>query len=563
MMKHLVIMTLVMISAVSLVVVSSMTQTGFAAEQVIPAKRSISGTVQYADTREPIADVHVFVSTRNGYVSAETNILGRYRLEGIAPGKYLVYAYAKEGYPLGFKDVFLSSDQDLTSVDFIIQRFGSIAGIVLDENGEPLSGMAVYLIASRYLYGALRHLLAGMAITDSEGKYVIRYVRPGQNYYVLTQRRLETHLSVSTEPSDPMLRKRIPFPTYYGDSPSIEGALPVTVNSGEQREGLNLRVPSTSSYCVDGVLGVNGAPGVVHFEIMDLQAPFNLPGTEGIGISAPSGTTGPDGRVRICDLHPGQYKITVMQKPHDADSGPAFFGSAEFSISDVDVNDIRVVAQPRLSLPGEVVWEHPSPTQSIGPQKFIELELRPLTWFEDLWEVEYPRLKAKSPVPGNFSFQDILADDYAVLVQSLPPGSYIKDITFAGASVLNKPLHLGSASGDTRLRVTVADDCGLLAVRVLDKDGNPAPGSYVTVMPADSLPPALLAARMVSAPTNDKGLFTSGCLAPGKYHVIATTAPTEPTPESIGRILKARSSSNEIELNANAVLQVESRLIDQ
>jgi Carboxypeptidase regulatory-like domain len=146
-----VIVVLVVISAASLETVSPITQTGFAAEQVIPAMRSISGTVQYADTREPIADVHVFVSTRNGYVSAETDTLGRYRLEGLAPGEYLVYAYAKQGYPLGFKKVTLSADRDLTSVGFIIQRFGSIAGDVLDKNGKPLSGMAVYLIASRYL----------------------------------------------------------------------------------------------------------------------------------------------------------------------------------------------------------------------------------------------------------------------------------------------------------------------------------------------------------------------------------------------------------------------------
>lgn len=334
------------------------------------------------------------------------------------------------------------------------------------------------------------------------------------------------------------------------------------MNSGEQREGVNIRVPNTASYCVDGVLGIKGAAAAVHFEIMDLQEPFDLPGTEGMVLMPAGSTAGPDGRTRVCDLHPGEYKLTVMQKPHDANSSPAFFGSTEFNITDNDLNDIKVEAQPRLSLSGEVAWDHPSPAESIGPKKSIELELRPLTWSEDLWEAEAPRLKAESPVPGKFSFTDILAGDYAVLVQSLPHGVYIKDITFAGESVLNNTLHLAGASSDTRLRVTVADDCGLLAVRVLDNDDNPAPGSYVTVVPANTLEPALLAAGMISAQTNDKGLFTSGCLAPGKYYVIATTVPAEPTPDGLGRILKVRSSSNEIDVNANAVLQIESRLID-
>ncbi|HEX5410767.1 MAG TPA: carboxypeptidase-like regulatory domain-containing protein [Terriglobia bacterium] len=564
MMKCLVIATLVIISAASRAVVPSIAQTISSTEQSITAKRSISGTVQYADTREPIANADVFVAAPVVQVSAETDILGRYTLEGLAPGEYTVCAYAKSGLPLGFKDVFLSSDRDLTSVDFIIQRPGNIAGIIQDENGTPLSGMGVYLIAYRYMCGALQRLQAGMAITGPEGKYTIRYVRPGQNYYVLTQKPLEMEMlrAVSTEPSDPRLRKQIPSPTYYGDSPSIEGALPVTVDSGEQREDVNIRVPKTTSYCVDGVLGIKGAAGAVHFEIMDLQEPFDLPGTEGMILRPANSITGPDGRIRVCDLHPGQYKITVMQEPHDTYSVPAFFGSTEFSITDNDVNNVSVLAQPRFSLSGEMVWDRPSPIESFKLQKFVELVLRPLTWPEDLWEAESPRLQARSPVPGNFSFKDILADDYAVLVQSLPPGVYIKDITFAGETVLNRTLHLGSASGDMRFRVTVADDCGVLAVRVLDNDGNPAPGSYVTVMPADSSPPALLAARMISSPADGRGLFNSGCLAPGKYNVIATTAPTEPTPESLGRILKARSSSNQIELNARAVLQIDSRLID-
>ena len=562
-MKRLAIATLVIVSAASQSVASAIAQTGSAGEQVVNAKRSISGTVEYADTREPIANAQVFVSAPDVQVSAETDILGRYTLEGLAPGEYRIFVYAKDGGPpLGFKDVVLSSDRDLTSVDLIIQRFGSIAGIVQDENGKPLSGMAVYLIASTYMYGALQRLQAGMAIMGPEGKYTIGYVRSGQNYYVLTQKWLETLRAVSTEPSDPRLRKPIPSPTYYGDSPSIEGALPVTINSGEQRENVNIRVPNTTSYCVDGVLGIKGAAGAIHFEIMDLQAPFELPGTEGMILRPPSGTTGPDGRIRVCDLHPGQYKITVTQEPHDTHSSPAFFGSTEFSINDNDVNDVSVSAQPRLSLSGEVVWDHPSPIESFKLQKFVELELRPVTWSEDLWEAEYPRLRAKSPVPGAFSFTDILADDYAVFAQPLAAGAYIKDITYAGGSVLNRTLHLGSTSGDTRLVVTVADDCGVLAVRVLDNDGNPAPGSYVTVMPADSSPPALLAARMISSRANARGLFNSGCLAPGKYNVIATSAPTEPTPESIGRILKARSSSDEIDLSAHAFLQIDSRLID-
>ena len=161
--KYPLTVTLAMIAAMTQMLVSSNGQTGSATVQVSPTKRSITGTVQNAETGEPIAEVHVFVAAANGRVSAETDSLGRYRLEGLAPGGYWVYAYGREGIPLGFKKVTLNWDRDLTSVDFRVQSHGEIAGLVQDEHGKPLSGLAVYLIAPEYAAGELRYSLQAIS----------------------------------------------------------------------------------------------------------------------------------------------------------------------------------------------------------------------------------------------------------------------------------------------------------------------------------------------------------------------------------------------------------------
>jgi hypothetical protein len=45
-------------------------------------------------------------------------------------------------------------------------------------------------------------------------------------------------------------------------------------------------------------------------------------------------------------------------------------------------------------------------------------------------------------------------------------------------------------------------------------------------------------------------------LAPGKYLVLATVAPVDATPESIGKLLRSRSHAQEVEIAANGTAQV-------
>jgi hypothetical protein len=104
--------------------------------------------------------------------------------------------------------------------------------------------------------------------------------------------------------------------------------------------------------------------------------------------------------------------------------------------------------------------------------------------------------------------------------------------------------------------VALADDGGFLQAKVADKDGNPIPHSYVFVLPAAPRSEAALASMMISGQTDQNGIYSSVCLAPGKYVVLANSAPIDPIPASIARLWSARSKAKEVEVGAGMAAQV-------
>ena len=515
------------------------------APQTKPATGSISGVVKDEGTGTPMPEVQVSVNPTQ--TETTTDSQGRYILRDLAPGTYRVAAH---GQTTAVKHVTLAAGQDLASIDLQLRALGQISGKVLDENKEPIPGIRVFLVAREYRLGALRYVFAGTGETDDRGEYHLQRVEPGRAYLIMAEKRARKLEAISSIPADPKLRKRVPAPTYYPDSTSLDGGQPVTLRAGEHREELDIRMARSASYCMEGVLEANGAPAALFFQIHQQQPTSGRSGGGGFYTGSPSGTCGPDGKIRICDLHPGDYQLTAALFS-EADESVPFFGTTTFSIMDRDVRGIKVGARPRLAVPGEVVWYGPPPEQPVSSK--ISVFVDPLTrarWGSDASG------DVKSSIPGNFSLPGLLLDDYELRVHGIPHNLYLKDITYGGVSILHEPLGVGTAMGNATLRVIVAPDGGYVSAKVADKDGNPVPDSYVLIVPSSATSESALAANLTSGQTDQNGVYSSDMLAPGKYLVLANSAPVDSTPESIGKLLRSRSHAQEIEIAANRTVQI-------
>jgi hypothetical protein len=193
-------------------------------------------------------------------VEVKADSEGRYSIPNVTAGQHRLTAEAPRiGDTLpayASKIVNIGAGQEAAALDFALSVPAQITGKVVDQNKEPIAGISVILIAREYSLGALRYVFAGMATTDDQGQYTIPSVAPGRAFLLMAQKRTFRINAASDAPADPKLRKPAYAATFYPGTTNIEGAQPLTLRAGEQREGVDLRVMRTPSYCVEGVLRV-------------------------------------------------------------------------------------------------------------------------------------------------------------------------------------------------------------------------------------------------------------------------------------------------------------------
>src|SRR5271157_5199964 len=533
------------------------------ANQTAVATASVSGVVKDAVTGQPLRDYTVstqvnatwtgntiLMSAKTREAIATTDQQGRYKLSDLPTGEYRIQARESQRFGFQVTRHIALAGHDLDGIDFNIKVDGAITGKIVDENKDPVPGMTVFLVAREYYMGSLGSFLRSSVRTNDRGEYTLQRVEAGRPYLILVEKRERTLPPRSDVPLNPKLRKRAPMRTWYPNSPSPDGAMAITLRPGERREGVDIEVKKSQSYCIEGTLEGSGGPAALNFGIEAQQPSSGVSSGGGMFMATPGGTTGRDGVFRICDLYPGIYRLTANQRSGDPNQQPPAYGVATIAVSDRDIRGIKLSASPGLPLEGEVAWDGVSPGTP-GTTR-VTVYLQPLLRTRYMGE----NTDARVDIPGAFSFSGLLIDDYVVRATVNAPGLYIKDVAYGGRSVHYEPLRLGSAMPGAGMRVVVGHDGATLGAQVGDKDGNPVPDARVLILPAEIGSEAELAARLTSGQTNQYGQYTSVTLPPGKYYVAASGDSMDATPEAIGKVWRSRNRFKEVELAPSGSAQV-------
>ena len=524
-----------------------------------PPAGSISGVVKDADSGAPIRDAEVGLRAGSKSIAATTGADGRYKLSDVPPGEYRVAASTAHQGQMGFgssrmRQVIVGPGQEVTGFDFPLTVFAKIAGKVVDENKEPIPDMSVIAIAREYRLGALRYVFtSGVGRTNDRGEYAIDRIQPGRPILLMAMRRDLKLNAISDAPADPKLRKRASVPTFYPDSTAPQGGQLVALRSGEVRPGMDFRLHRSPSYCLEGVLLASGGPAALAFWIEDRQPASGRSGDGGTYMAMPSGKTAPDGKFRICDLHPGDYRLTAYTDQSSRDVLPPFFGATILTVTDQDVPDLRIQASPKTPLAVEVAWDGAAPAEPVNAK--VRLFLQPAYRAFINGEARGPAPSAA--IPGEISIPEMVVDDYELEVLGVPSSLYVKDIAYGGNSILHKLFR----PGPQKLRVTIGQDGGYIAAQVKDKDGAPVGDTNITILPESSAPDPEYAALILSGRTNQLGRYRSGPLAPGKYYVLASAVANDNTPEMVANLRRARTKAKEVEVKPGATVQAELELI--
>ncbi len=182
----------------------------------------ITGRITAADSGWPMAGAYVNVYSATGGLvlsSIYADRDGYYRTPGLPDGHYRVIFwpgdwrfYASEWYG-GVHDsgdsptITVTASDVVTGIDGLLDRYGSISGVVRDENGHlPLS--SVYVV----VYSATNMAFVGSDYTSSWGLYQVRGLPDGEYKVRFSKTGYETRWYSDAADSDAALTVTIRLP---------------------------------------------------------------------------------------------------------------------------------------------------------------------------------------------------------------------------------------------------------------------------------------------------------------------------------------------------------------
>jgi 5-hydroxyisourate hydrolase-like protein (transthyretin family) len=204
---------------------------------------------------KPVADAGLTVEGADVSRELKTDAEGRFRVAGLAPGKYrltmkvppgLFHETGKGEVREVVREVELAA-RGCAQADFYFESDTRVSGRVLEASGKPAADLRLQMRGAPS--DARRGNTFLYAQADADGRFEFKAVPPGE--YLLGVRLLGS------------VGQPLPYPrTYFPGTPSREAAGVVKVKEGEHLGGLEMRLPAPlEEYEVTGeVVWEDGRP---------------------------------------------------------------------------------------------------------------------------------------------------------------------------------------------------------------------------------------------------------------------------------------------------------------
>ena len=474
---------------------------------------AIEGLVVATDTNAPLRNAVVtlsgpFAATYLGMrdrplsatttLRAETDRNGHFVFSGLDTGNYDILA-TRNGYAASnwshetraTELVAVAAGQQVKDVVLKLEPAAVLTGTVRDPAGAPVQDATVRVLRRSYRESRASHfiLCPGIAHTDDRGEYRIAGV-PSGSY----QLRVTPPQSAKDSPQ-----------VYFPDTTDYRAAQWITVATREIRKVDFALRPGPVARVRGRVLAPDGKTlGELTMGLNPIED-----GPSGI-VQAGFQVSAFQGRFEIAGVPPGSYILSA------ADKGQKFAAIQELVVRG-DMDGVFVKLAPAHQGRGVVYVEGGGAPALQG----ITVVLLPL---------DLPCCTPHATVQedATFAFDSLMPLHYAIAVDSLPPGYYVRSIRLGGKEIGGKGFAVES---DASFTIALTSGGARLAGAVVDATGKPVAYAEVTLIPVDAGIPT---AR--NALANAQGNFSFDAVAPGRYKVLAWETPED------ARYLRAQDS---------------------
>jgi hypothetical protein len=476
----------------------------------------IRGRVTAADTGRPLRRVQiaVFAPDRGERRTASTNSRGEYEVTQLPEAGYTVSA-SRSGY-LGLsygtrlpgepgRTVELGDGGTAGGIDFALPRSGVISGRVVDETGDPVAGVTVWVM--RYEYFRRRRTLVpagSIARTDDTGQYRATGVMPGE-YFVVAMLR-ETWTVGGKEPKVYGYAS-----TFAPSTASVSEAQRVRVAPSKEAANVDVTLVAALAVSISGVARRSDGTPLANTTVGLSQNIIGPQGQSFAGIA--DGPVGADGAWRIKNVPPGEYELSASaQGPQGREST-----NMKIVVQGADIEGVVLTTQPPVTINGDIAMESGAPVPD-PPTGRLRVSVETIgDQPQTLVALSDDNGMVKSD--GRFTFKSV-GGPSVVRVPALPRGMSLKSVELEGREVADGVLDLKGGQTLDGLRLVVTDRFPAVTGNVTDDHGAARQG-FVLLFPADESRWVGISDNTRAARTSADGTFRLSAVRPGEYFAAA------------------------------------------
>jgi len=320
----------------------------------------IEGTVINEVTREPVKKAGVVLSGPV-FLTAATDAAGHFKFTDLAPGEYTVQTQepGRQQRPSAtrLKQIHLGPDDHVSDVSLTTEPNGSVAGRVVDEEGEPMSYCNVALLHVSNRNGSKTLDQMGGANTNEAGEFEIDKVAPGKYYAGVDCPRqipLPHPFMDRGSPEIPMLTYT---PRFFPGSTDIAGATQIRVTPGANVSGIDFRMAPGQGVTVQG--RITGS------DLSRTSVMLERSGTMNGGWLTKGARVDPkSGAFQFRSVVPGSYRIVARTNGEER----PWYASVQLEVGATAPDPVEIALAPLPSISGSVTVEGET-TQSLEGQR--------------------------------------------------------------------------------------------------------------------------------------------------------------------------------------------------
>jgi len=487
-----------------------------------PARRAlIEGIVVRDPGGEPVKKALLELIAENqaegGDYTAVTGPDGTFRIEGIVPGRYHLFAERTgllENQPARSQGsiLMLAAGQELKDLRIRLQAAAIVRGRVTDEDGDPLPNAQVSVLHQTYASGRSRWEQMGSERTNDLGEYRLAGL-PAGNYNVSVNPPPDFKSLIEaagrSEPPGTSAKPALSYQTtYYPGTVDRSQAVPIQLHAGDDFP-VNFSLTPNPSLSIRGAV-VNLPPrssAVIMLQSRDFNIVLN--GAE----------MHRDGSFVIRDVAPGAYTIMATVE----NTTVPMMARQSLQVVSNNVEGLRLAPLPGASIRGRLRLEGKGIPEKFDPSQ-IFVSLKPVDGDDDA-------IGAFAMGDG-FTYLTHVAADGSVEWKNVPPGNYYVRLT--GNNEMDsdwflKAVLVGSHDaedgsinvngGAILLDLVASANGGVVEGMVADAKGEPVANAVVVAAPEAGLRSRL--DRFHKAVTDQRGHFSLRGVPPGDYSLFA------------------------------------------